>query len=346
MAVTAEGKAPAAGKAVKPFRFGVQAFNSSSASEWEDMAHRSEALGYSTLHLSDHYLGPGRVHEESHHPVQVLAALPAMCFAAAATSTLRIGSRMLCVDYHVPATLAKEAATLDMLSEGRLELGLGAGWVKAEYRGMGIEFNPAETRIARLAEVVDLMRQHFSGDQIDLQGEHVQVDGYAGEPPPAQAGGIPIMIGGGSKRVLTLAAQVAEIVSVNWTWRSGNVDSAAMASSAAPEMAKKIGWVRAAAEERGRWDEIEIETATPFLYITDDVARTCEKLSPKLGIDPEQVLEYPYALIGSVDAICDMIEERRELYGISYVTVLATRLEPEASGFEDFVPVVERLTGK
>src|SRR3712207_4136717 len=145
-------EAPAAGKPTKPFRFGVQAFNAASASEWRDLARHAEDLGYTTFHVADHLLGPGRVHEESGHPVQELAALPALCFAAAATETLRIGARMFCVDYHVPATLAKEAATLDLLSDGRLELGLGAGWVEAEYRGMGIPFDPAPERIDRLGE--------------------------------------------------------------------------------------------------------------------------------------------------------------------------------------------------
>jgi len=190
------------------------------------------------------------------------------------------------------------------------------------------------------------MRQHFSGEQINVNGDHVRVTGYSGMPHPVQPGGPPITIGGGSKSILTLAAQVADVVSVNWTWRSGNVDPAAMASSSAPEIAKKIAWVRSAAEEAGRWNDIEIETASPFLYITDNVMRAAELLSPKLGIEPDEVLDYPYALLGTVDAICEKLEERRERYGISYVTILATKFAENSSGFEDFAPVVERLSGK
>ena len=135
---------------MKPFRFGVQASDADSGAHWRAMAQRAEALGFDTFHVADHYFGPGPLEEETGHPVQQLAAIPALCFAAA-TERLRIGSRMLCVDYHVPAALAKEAATLDLLSDGRLELGLGAGWVEGEYRAMGLRYDPAPVRIERLA---------------------------------------------------------------------------------------------------------------------------------------------------------------------------------------------------
>jgi probable F420-dependent oxidoreductase len=343
---TGEAAPPGAGRTKRPFRFGAQAFNASSSKEWRQMARTAESLGYSAFHLADHIFGPGRAHDESKHPIQQLAALPAMCFAAAATEHIRIGSRMFCIDYHVPATLAKEAATLDLLSDGRLELGLGAGWVKPEYQAMGIRFDPPEVRVARLAEVVELMRQQFSGEQINVKGEYVNVTDYAGVPRPVQRPGPPITIGGGSKRILTLAGKAADVVSVNWTWRSGNIDPAAMASSSASEVEKKLRWAKAAAEEAGRWDDIEIEVGTPFLFITDNGHRVAEKLSPKLGIPPEEVPDYPYALIGSVDHICEQLEARREHYGISYVTVLITKFAEDASDYEQFASVVQRLNGK
>src|SRR5687767_2999712 len=123
---------------VRPFRFAVQAYSAESAGAWRDLARKVEELGYSTLHLADHYIGPGPALSATNHPVQTLAAVPAMAVAAEATTTLRVGSRVLCIDYHHPVVLAKELATIDVLSEGRLEAGLGAGWLAGEYEAMGI----------------------------------------------------------------------------------------------------------------------------------------------------------------------------------------------------------------
>lgn len=153
--------------------------------------------------------------------MQGLAAIPALAAAAAVTDTLRIGSRVQCVDYHVPAVLAKSAATLDLLSDGRFELGLGAGWLQAEYRAIGVPFDAPSTRIDRLAEVVSLVKVHFSGEPIDVSGRHVSVSGYTGVPAPVSKPHPPIMIGGGSRKVLTLAGREADIVSLNFNNRAG-----------------------------------------------------------------------------------------------------------------------------
>ena len=184
----------------RPFRFAVQSFSASSAREWCDRARRVEALGFSALHLADHVIGPGPALDPTHHPVQELAAVPAMAAAAAATETLRIGCRVFCQDFRNPAILAKEAATLDLLSEGRLELGLGAGWLESEYEALGIGFDPAPTRIERLAETVAVVKGHFAGKPFDFQGSHFQVRGFTPVPRPVQDP-VPLMIGGGGRRV-------------------------------------------------------------------------------------------------------------------------------------------------
>ncbi len=145
----------------RPFRFAVQSFSADSSKDWRERARRVEQLGYSTLHLADHFVGPGEVVNRTNHPVQVLAAVPAMAVAAEATSTLRVGCRVFCIDYHHPAVLAKEAATLDFLSDGRLELGLGAGWLRAEYEAASILFDPAPVRVARLEETIGAIKAHM-----------------------------------------------------------------------------------------------------------------------------------------------------------------------------------------
>ena len=123
---------------IKPFRFGIQSYSADSPEEWREMARKAESLGFSSFHLADHYIGEGPALTAANHPVQNLAAIPALAVAAEATQTIRVGCRVFCCDYHLPAVLAKEVATIDWFSGGRLELGLGAGWVETEYEAMGI----------------------------------------------------------------------------------------------------------------------------------------------------------------------------------------------------------------
>lgn len=321
----------------KPFRFGVQAYQAASAKEWRETAQRAEALGYASLHLADHYFGPGRLEAETAHPVQTLAAVPAMAMAAEATDRIRIGCRVFCVDYHLPAVLAKEAATLDLLSEGRLELGLGAGWIQAEYEAMGVRWDRAAVRIKRLEEVVALVKAHFAGEQIDLAGEHVRVSGYAGVPVPVQRPRPPIMIGGGAQRVLTLAGREADIVSLNFNNSAGRLGPASVQGSTAEETERKVGWIKEAAGDR--YPEIELEIAAYFTSVTEDRTAQTAAMAAGFGLEPTQLADHPHVLVGSAAEIADLLVERRERYGISYVTV-------GVKVMEDFAAVVERLAGR
>lgn len=320
----------------RPFRFAVQSFSAPSAKEWRERARRVEELGYSALHLADHFLGPGEALESTNHPLQDLAAVPAMAVAAEATTSLRIGCRVFCIDYRHPAILAKEAATLDLLSEGRLELGLGAGWLRAEYDAAGIAFDPAPVRIERLAETVAAIKAHMSGDTLDLDGRHVRLHGYAGAPKPVQQPHPPIMIGGGSKRVLSLAAREAQIVSFNFNNRAGVIGPDGVQTSTAAATARKVAWVREAGGSR--FADLELEIGAYFTVITDRAAQTTQGMAAAFGLSAEEMAEHPHALIGSVDGICEELERRREAYGISYVTVGDGTLDA-------FAPVVARLAG-
>lgn len=318
----------------RPFRFAVQTFSASSGQEWRDRARRIEELGYSALHLADHFIGPGPALEATNHPLQELAAVPAMAVAAEATTRLRIGCRVFCIDYHHPAVLAKEAATLDLFSDGRLELGLGAGWLQGEYEAAGIDFDPAPVRISRLAETVLAIKELMGEGEPKLDGEHVRLHGFAGAPKPVQKPHPPIMIGGGGKRVLSLAGREADIVSFNFNNRSGVIGPDGVQNSTAEATEKKVAWVREAAGNRA--EDIELEVGAYFTFVTDDGAAMAKGMGGAFGLSAEEMAEHPHALIGSVDAICEELERRRERFGMTYVTI-------GDNAMEAFAPVVARL---
>ena len=320
----------------RPFRFGLQAFEGASASDWYETVRRAEDLGYSTLFSSDHYFGPGAISEATGHRPVDLAPLTSIAMAAARTSRLRVGCRVFACDFHHPVVLAKEMATLDVLSEGRLEVGLGAGWVRDEYDGLGVPMARPGERIAKLAEYVEVMRAHWSGDQIDLHGQHVEVHGFAGLPAPVQQPGPPIMIGGGAPKILGLAGRLADIVSINFNNASGRLGSASVMSSGADETAEKVGWIRDGAGER--FDDIEIEIGAYFVAVGDGAGAQLETMASRFGVEPAEFAAHPHAFFGTVDEISDTLRDRRDRYGVSYVTVAQRHID-------EFAPVVAALTG-
>lgn len=316
-----------------PFRFAVQATNAAGGREWRDTVRKVEDLGYSTLFLADHYLGPGPAQRAAHTPRQDLAPIAAMATAAAMTETLRIGCRVFCIDYHVPAVLAKEAATLDLLSDGRLELGIGAGWSDVEYDALGLDFDRPGRRIAKLAEVVALIRAHWQGDELDYSGDFVRVHGYAGRPRPVQQPHPPIMIGGGGQRVLSLAGREADIVSISsvpFVARDADgLDPQAVAQ-------RRIEFVRTAAGER--YAQLDVESSPYFTEITDDPETVLAGLAKSTGIAADLLRDHPNVLIGSSESVVELLHSRRETLGVNYVTVQQTQIE-------SFAPVVALLHG-
>jgi probable F420-dependent oxidoreductase len=323
---------------VRPFRFAVlSGIYSWSKTELRELAARVQDLGYDVFQMSDHVAGPGEAMGVTGHPPSGMAVVPALMALADATDHLRVGSLVSCVGYHHPVVLASEMASVDLLSDGRLELGLGAGWLGNEYQALGIPFDPAPQRIDRLAEAVTLMKLLFSGDQVSFHGEYFQVEGFEGAPRPVQRPHPPIVIGGGARRVLQLAGREADVVSINYDNRSGLLGADGFRRSTEEATLRKIQWIREGAGDR--FDEVEIHIGAYFTAVTDDPASVADQMSATFGLPVSAIMSHPHVLIGPVENICEQLVRRRELYGISYVSI-GTDLA------EVFAPVVERLAGK
>jgi probable F420-dependent oxidoreductase len=266
-----------------------------------------------------------------------LAPVPALAAAAAVTTTLKVGALVFDNDYRHPLILAKEAATVDLLSDGRLELGLGAGWMKSDYEESGIDYDPPAVRVDRFEEGVAVITGLLESDgPFSFQGEHYTVTDHKGTPRPTQRPRPPIIIGGGGKRVLGIAGRLAEIVSINVNLRSGTAGPEAAANATPDATREKIGWVKEAAG--ARFDEIELNCLIGFVMVTDDRASVIDAMAPALGIDPADALHIPLALIGTLDEMAEELEWRRAEYGISYFSV-------ESDAWETLAPLVAKLAG-
>jgi probable F420-dependent oxidoreductase len=313
------------------FRFGVLGENAASGKQLLEEARRAEDLGYATFLLRDHFVadpfGPQ------------LAPLPALTAVAAATSRLRIGTLVLDNDYRHPVILAKEAATLDHLSGGRLELGIGAGWLRDEYDRAGMTFDPPGVRVGRLEEALRLLKGLLSGSAVTVVGTHYSVSGLDTFPEPAQRPRPPILVGAGSRRMLGIAGREADIVGILPKALPGGTISDDLAERTPETVASKVEWVRAAAG--ARFDEVELSMViSPD--ITDDHYGAAERYAAEHGwgiAAADRVLEMPSTFVGPVARIVDDMLARREHYGFSYYVVSDQDLDA-------FGPVVERLAGR
>jgi probable F420-dependent oxidoreductase len=310
-------------------RFGVMSFGST-PEDWTGFARKAEELGFSTLIVSDHF---GRQ----------LAPLEALVAAAAHTTRLRLGTIVLDNDFRHPAALAKEAATIDVLSGGRFELGLGAGWLQADYQKTGLAFDPPAVRLERLAETVRICKAFFGPDEaVTFHGRHYHIDGLDAFPKPTQRPRPPIMIGGRQRRMLSLAAREADIVSISLLDRPAGSPAIpgdrrgapAPAEPPPPSFAQKVDWVRQAAG--ARFPELELHVNVSLVEVASDQRAAVERVAARLGIPPAEVLRSPARLVGSVDAIAEQLLAWRERCGVSYFVVGARLMDA-------FAPVVAKL---
>ena len=287
------------------------------------MARRAEDLGYATLVMPDHF-------------GDQIAPVPGLMAAADATTDLRIGTLVFDNDYKHPVVLAKEVASLDVLSGGRMELGLGAGWMSSDYQQSGIPEDAAAVRVDRMEEAIAVLKGLFSSEACTFSGEHYRIDGLNGMPKPVQSPHPPILIGGGKKRVLMIAGREADIIGINPTMPNGAADADAARTGLAGETDKKLAWIREGAGER--FDELEINLLNFACMVTDDRDDLIEKVAPAFGLAPADVASFPHALIGSTDQICDELQSRRERWHASYIVV-------QQDAMEAMAPVVSRLAG-
>jgi probable F420-dependent oxidoreductase len=319
----------------RPFRFGFTGGQSSKREKLLDSARSAEALGYSTYGLADHFVRP-------------FAPLVAGQAVADATTTLRITQTVLAQDFREPAVLAKELATLDVLSEGRLQVGLGAGWLKQEYEDASMTFESASVRIARLEETAIILKGLFGDEPFTFAGEHYHVNALQGRPTPVQRPRPPIMIGGGGEKVLSVAARHADIVQLMPSNRGGRT-SLDPSQFSEPAIEEKIGWIRDAAG--ARFDEIELSAQLVECAVTDDpvqylsdlaerIAGVVEKMGGgRIDLGHDDLRRSPIVAVGSLDDVCAQLVETRARYGINYFTA-PIDARPEVMG-----PVIERLAG-
>ena len=308
------------------FRFGVQVSKASTAQDWAELARRAEGAGYDVLTMPDHF-------------TDQLAPMPALMAAASATTTLRVGALVFDNDYKHPVVLAKELATMDVLSDGRTEIGLGAGWMISDYEEAGIQYDSPKVRIDRFIEGLAIIKGVMRPGPFSFSGDHYTVTNYEGHPKPVQQPLPPILIGGGGKRVLTFAAREADIIGINGTLTAGVVGPEALSTMTAESVDEKVNIVADAARAAGRVSDIEMNIRTFFVKVTDNRDATVDGISQMFGVSREMIDASPFALIGSVESCIEQLLERREKWGFSYTIV-------GAENIDECAPIVAALSGK
>ncbi|HZD68712.1 MAG TPA: TIGR03621 family F420-dependent LLM class oxidoreductase [Actinomycetes bacterium] len=313
------------------FRFGVIGETIRSGEQLIGTATRAEELGYTTLLLRDHFV---------REPFgDQLAPMLALMAAAGATRTLRVGTQVLDNDYRHPVLLAKEAATLDLLSGGRLELGIGAGWLREEYVRAGMAFDAAGTRVSRLEESIRILKELFAGSPVSARGSHYRISGLESFPQPVQRPHPPLLVGAGSRRMLGIAGREADIVGILPKALPDGTISDELSERSPETIARKVDWVREAAG--GRATAVELSMMISF-SIADDYRAEAERLATSRGWGSEaasSVLRMPGLFVGTAERIAEEMQLRRERYGFSYYVVSDRRMDA-------FGPVVERLNGR
>ncbi len=312
---------------MRPFRFLADAREIVPGPELADRARRAEQMGYHALVIPDHL-------------IKQLSPTVAMATLAAATSTLRVAAFVTNNDLRHPAVLAQDLASIDVLSGGRLDVAIGAGWNKPEYDALGLPFDPTPVRQARLAEAITVLKGAFAGEEFSFAGEHYTITDYTGYPVPVQRPHPPFFIGGGGRRTLTLAGREADIVGLAPRIRkNAEVDTASLTLAATRE---KIGWVREAAGDRFSSLEFNIYPSVWPVTVTDDLRGEARKVIDHLrantGVEltEDEVIDSPHLFLGSVDRLVEKFQQLREELGINSVLL---------GDIGELEPVLERLAG-
>ena len=303
-----------------PFRFAVHSSVAPTMAAWRNHARLAEGFGYSALYVTDHF-------DDQFGP------LVAATVAAEATTSLQVGTLVLNNDLRNPVVLAKEIASLGLAAEGRVEVGLGAGWLRSDYAETGVRYDDPGTRVERLAESLTIMKSLWSEDATTFAGRHYNVAGASCNPRPP----LPprVIVGGGSKRILTVAAEQADIVGVNTSLASGEKGGDLASEATFDHYDRCLEWVRDAAGDR--FGSLELQIAAFAVRVVAS-SRGAAQIAAMLGFRGEDALDLPIVLIGSVDDLCERLIERRQRWGFSNVVV-------PGEAMEGFAPVVARLAG-
>jgi probable F420-dependent oxidoreductase len=308
----------------RPFRFGISVHQAGDGQQWRRTCEDAEALGYTSVLSADHF-------------GDQWALMPTLAAAACFTATARVGAFVACNDYRHPVMYAKELASLDVLSGGRVDWGIGAGWLNTEYQEAGLPFDPGPVRVSRLIEAIRLMKQLFTEETVTFSGRYYRVEGLRGLPTPVQRPHPPLLIGAQGRRLLSFAAREADIIGIAPSW-SAHPAIAGPNRLPAPEATDlQVAWLREAAG--ARFEQLELNMAAFPAVVTDDPAARAADVAARSGLEPDEVLASPHVLIGSVDEICDGLEARRARWGVSYWVIPAAQRKK-------FAPVVERLAGR
>lgn len=317
-----------------PFRFGVINEICHPPKRWLEQVQRIEALGYASFLIRDHLVSDFFGHQ--------YAPITALSMAASVSERLAIGTLVIDNDFRHPAMLAKEMATLDLFSNGRLELGLGAGWLRNEYDQAGLAYDSAGVRIERLDEAIQIIKGLWSGRAFCFEGIHYRINGLESFPQPFQSAERTrphLLLGGGRRRMLQLAGREADTISLLTTSVGSGVLVSEPNERSAQALEEKLSWIKEGAGERFKQIELNI---MPSLMISDQRRTTSDHFLAQQGwsgVSYETLWEMPSVLIGSLDQICDTLIERRERFGISYYVIRDAQ-------YEAFAPVVARLAGK
>lgn len=304
------------------FRFGLMAEGVHTRRDLLEIARAAEADGYSTLLIRDHFIEPPFGHQ--------LGPVGALATVAAVTTTLRIGTMVNCNDYRHPVLLAQEAATLDVLSEGRFELGLGAGFNEQEYASAGIAFDPPGLRVSRLEESLRVLKGLFGDDPCTFDGRHYTIRHMDGFPKPVQRPNPPILVAGSRPRLLGIAARHADVVALQ-----GRDDAAERLPEAIERRLARVA--QAARDARC----LELSTFMT-LAVTRDRLTAAEDIARRArwdGVTTEQVLEMPATFIGDEGQIEEDLHARRERYGFSYYVIPRPSMDAAR-------PIVTKMTGR
>jgi probable F420-dependent oxidoreductase len=312
---------------VKPFRFLADAFDVTSGRELAERARAAESMGVTTFVLPDHL-------------IPQLAPIPYLATVAAVTERLRISAFVHNNDLRHPAVLAQDLATLDVLSGGRLDVAIGAGWNEPEYRAIGLTFDPVRVRQARLAEAIAVIKGCFGDGPFSFAGEHYTITDHDGHPKPVQRPHPPFFIGGGGRRTLELAAREAAIVGLAPRILSGQRGDPSSITWAATE--EKLNWVRDTAGDRFDDLEFNVYPSQWPVVVTDDLRGEARKVIDHIRqrtaqeLSEQDVIDSPHIFIGSIERFVEKFSELRERLGINSFLV---------GGLDDLGPVVERLAG-